>query len=102
MLPPLMTSVAIGPHLLRSCGCAPPYCSASSDVEVHDCASVLLDELAPRLDHVAHQHGEEAIGLRGVVDAHLLQRPGRRVHRGLTQLVGVHLPQALEARYLDA
>ena len=75
--------------------------SSSSDVEVRDSARVLFDELPPRLDHVAHQHREESVRRRGVLDRHLLQRARRRVHRGLTQLVGVHLTETLEARDVD-
>ena len=65
-------------------------------------AGVLLDELAPRLDLVAHQHREEAVGGRRVVHRDLRQRAGRGVHRRLAQLLGVHLAQALEALELDA
>ena len=43
-----------------------------SDVEVCDIESIVLNELAPRLDHIAHQAGEDFIRdvgiLEGVVD----------------------------------
>src|SRR5690348_4522869 len=66
------------------------------DVERRD-ARVLLDELAAWLDLVAHQHREEAVGGRGVVHRDLRERAGLRVHRGLAELVRVHLAEALEA-----
>ena len=50
----------------------------------------------PRLDLVPHQHREDLIGRRGVLERHPLQGPGRRVHRRLPKLVGVHLAEALE------
>ena len=47
---------------------AMPSCS---DVEVGDGARVFLDELATRLDLVAHQHREDAVGGGGILDRHL-------------------------------
>ena len=44
------------------------------DVEVDDVAGVVLDELAARLDLVAHQHREDLVGRGRVLDRHLLQR----------------------------
>src|SRR6266511_3566059 len=51
---------------------------------------------------VAHQIGEDPLGARRVLDRDPLQRAARGVHRRLTQLVGVHLAQALEALERDA
>src|SRR4051794_35482745 len=67
------------------------------DVQVGHFAGVALDELASRLHRVAHQHREDLVGAGGVVDRHLLERAVLGVHRGLEELVGVHLAQALEA-----
>ena len=63
---------------------------------------VLLDELAPRFDGVAHQRREEAVGGVRVLDVDADQQPLRRVHRRLPELLGVHLAEALEARELHA
>src|SRR6266567_8495987 len=62
---------------------------------------VLLDELAARLDVLAHQDAEHPVRRRGVLQHDLLQHAGVGVHRGLPKLVGVHLPQALEPGHLD-
>jgi hypothetical protein len=43
----------------------------SSDVQVLDVEGVVLDELAAGRDFVAHEEGEEGVGLGGVVDARL-------------------------------
>jgi hypothetical protein len=56
-----------------------------------------LDEVAPRLHLVAHQHGEHAVGLDGVVDLHAQQAAHGGVHGGFPQLLGVHFAQALVA-----
>src|SRR6476619_1747598 len=45
--------------------------AAGSDVEVGDLQRVVLDELATRLDHVAHERREDLVGRDGVFDAHL-------------------------------
>ena len=63
---------------------------------------VRLDELAPRLDLVAHQHREHLVRLDRVVDLHAQQAAHGRVHRGFPQLLGVHLAQALVALARDA
>src|SRR5438034_1955151 len=60
-------------------------------------AGVLLDELAARFDVLAHQHREQAIRGGGVLQRDLDQVAGLRVHRGLPELFGLHLRQALEA-----
>src|SRR3954468_15394305 len=67
--------------------------SLPSDVEVGHVAGVGLDELAPRLDLVAHEHREHALGLRGVVHGHLDKGARPRVHRRLLELGRVHLAQ---------
>ena len=45
-------------------------------LEVLDAERVLLDELAARLDHVAHQLGEEIVRLGHILHADLQQRAG--------------------------
>src|SRR3954454_6566334 len=95
MVPPPMISVpAITP---------PPSYRApgASDVDLSR-ERVVLDERAPVLDDLAHQLREQHLGLRGVLDRHLLERARLRVHRGLAQLLGVHLAEALEPVQPDA
>src|SRR6188508_3696432 len=69
-------------RLRRSCMAPLP-----SDIEIphHEC--VVLDEVATRLDQVAHEDGEYLIRLDAVIDADLEQRAPRRVHGGLPQLL---------------
>src|SRR5688572_2012920 len=69
----------------------------SLDVQVRDFARVVLDELAPGLDAVAHQHREDLRRLQVFADGDLLERAVLGVHRGVEELVGVHLAEALEA-----
>src|SRR4029077_16566873 len=64
---------------------------------------VVLDEFAPRLDHVAPQLGEDVVGLVDLLDLHLQQRTRLGVERGLPELPGVHLAEAFIAlQLLDA
>ena len=55
------------------------------------------DEVLARGDLVAHQQVEDPLGRSGVGDPDPAQRAVARVHRGLGQLVGVHLAEALVA-----
>src|SRR6266702_1741094 len=57
---------------------------------------VLLDELAPGLDVLAHQHREHPVGGGSVLERDPQQVPARRVHRGLPELLGLHLREPLE------
>ena len=52
---------------------------------------------AALLDVLAHQGREQLVGLGRVVEGDLEQDAVRRVHRGVPQLVGVHLAEALVA-----
>src|SRR5579875_1596710 len=52
--------------------------SYRSDVEEPDVLGVALDERAPRLDVLTHQHGEHLVGLGRVVHRHLGQDPAGR------------------------
>src|SRR6185503_3224621 len=69
-----------------------------SHVEVAHVERILFDELPARLDLVAHQHAEELVGAHRIVDSDAEQSPRVRAHRGLPELVGVHLAEALVAR----
>src|SRR5690242_11900501 len=48
---------------------------AGSDVQILDLESVLLDELAPGLDIVAHEGGKQVVGGGGVLQPDLQQGP---------------------------
>src|SRR6266478_5497906 len=75
---------------------------AHSDVEVADVERVLLDELAARLDLVAHQLLEHLLSVLLRTDLHAQHRARLRIHRGLPQLLRVHLAQTLVALDLDS
>src|SRR4029079_5072893 len=67
------------------------------DIEVLDVEGVVLDELAARLDLVAHERGENQGGRGVILGPDLEQRALGRIHRGFPQRVGVHLAEALVA-----
>src|SRR5712672_1869973 len=73
-----------------------------SHVKVGNGERVCLDEVAARLDEVAHQGGEGLLGRVGVADLDLQQGPNLGVECGLPQLLRVHLAEALVALHLDA
>src|SRR5438270_13836368 len=60
-----------------------------------------LDEPLAGLDIRAHQPVEDVVRLEHVLDVDAEQHPGLRVHGGLPQLYGVHLPETLVALDLD-
>ena len=53
---------------------------AGLHIQVLHVQGILLDELAPHLDVIAHQRGENLLGLGSVIQAHLQQRPRLGVH----------------------
>jgi hypothetical protein len=55
----------------------------SSDVQIDHLQRIVLDELAPRLDHVAHQGLEDGVSFAGVLDPHLKQAARLGIERGL-------------------
>ena len=63
---------------------------------------MLLDELPPRLDLVAHEDAEEVVGGAGVVHRDLQERAVGGHQGRVAQLLGVHLAEALETRDLHA
>src|SRR6266545_457014 len=73
-----------------------------SNIEVLDVERVVFDELAARLDLVAHQGGEHQVRGRVIFRLDLQERPLGRIHRGLPQRVRVHLAEALVAVDGDA
>src|SRR5438876_5276137 len=73
-----------------------------SNVEIGDAEGVGLDEVAARLDEVAHQGREGFLGGILMADPDLQQGARVGVERRLPQLLGVHLAEALVAVDLDA
>src|SRR5450759_1642448 len=74
----------------------------ASDIEEPHFLRVLLDERAPRLDLVAHEHREDLVGRLDVFHGYDLELARQGGHGGVPQLVGVHLAEPLEALPLDA
>src|SRR5438093_4027783 len=81
---------------------APSAPASVSDIEEANVLRVLLDELASRLDLVAHQGREDVVRLRGILDLDTHEHALRRVHRRLPELQGIHLAETLEPRQLHA
>ena len=54
-----------------------------------------FDEFAARFHVLAHERVEQPVGVDGLLDPDLKQRPPVGVHRRLPQLVGVHLAETL-------
>src|SRR5215472_9740181 len=71
--------------------------SVSSDVEVAHSLGVRGDEFLARLYVAAHQLFEDVVDGSDVLDLHLQKGPGGRVHRGIPELLSIHLAEALEA-----
>src|SRR5258708_453555 len=63
---------------------------------------IVLDEFAARLDDIAHQFGEDVVGLVDLLDLDLQQRALVGVARGLPELIRIHLAEAFVALQLDA
>src|SRR6478672_4756814 len=76
--------------------------SCRLDVEVLHVERVVLDELAARLDLVAHQRREHQVGLGVVLGLDLEERPLRGVHGRFPEGVRVHLAETLVAVDVEA
>src|SRR5262245_40113514 len=63
------------------------------DIEIRDVQRVLLDELPPRLHGVPHEHREHLVGADGVLHRDLEERARVRLHRGVRELLRVHLAE---------
>src|ERR1044072_1862047 len=74
-----------------------PACVEFLNVQVLYIQRVILDKASSRLHGVAHEDGENRVGLDRVVYLHLKQRALVRVHRRLPELLRVHLAQTLIA-----
>jgi hypothetical protein len=59
--------------------------------------SVLLDEFAAGFYVVAHEHGEDFVGLSSILNGDLLQETGFGVHSGFPKLFGIHLTKTFVA-----
>ena len=68
-----------------------------SDVKEPDVLGVADDERPARLDVLTHEHAEQLVGGRRVVEGDQAQDPVGGIHRGLPQFLGVHLAEALVA-----
>src|SRR5881394_1716226 len=71
-------------------------------VEVPDVERVVLDELAARLNFVAHELHEHLLGLDRIGEIDAQQLAVGRIHRSLKQFLGIHFAQSLETVNLDA
>jgi len=69
----------------------------SSNVQIGDAERILLDELAARLDHIAHQAREDLVGDIRLGDLDPKERAVGGVESRLPQLLGVHFAKALVA-----
>src|SRR5579872_2241977 len=63
---------------------------------------IVLDEFAARFDQIAHQLGEDIVGLVDLLDFHLQQRTLVDIEGGFPELVRVHLAETFVALQLDA
>jgi hypothetical protein len=63
---------------------------------------IILDEFAAGLDHIAHQLGEDVVGLVDLLDLHLQEGTFIGVERGLPELIRVHLAETFVTLKLDA
>src|SRR4051794_33162447 len=67
------------------------------DVQIGDIERIVLDELTPRFDDIAHQPGENLVGNVSLRDLNPKQRAVRRIESGFPQLLRIHLAKALVA-----
>ena len=63
------------------------------NVEIFDARRMFLDIFAARLDIVAHQKREHALGFDGILHRDLNHLAAFGVHRRFPQLMGVHFTQ---------
>src|SRR5690606_23163162 len=91
-------------RILKSLGAARTACPlVRSDSYVNACGEgVLLDKGAARLNLVAHELGEEIVGLVAFLDLHLKQRTGIDIERRLPELLRVHFAKALVALHRNS
>src|SRR5678816_2781660 len=85
MVRPVTNAPTLSPH------------GSSSNVEVSDAERVVLNELAPRLDDVAHEPREYLVGDIGLRDLDPEQRAVGGVQGCFPELLGVHFAESLVA-----
>src|SRR5688500_303132 len=71
--------------------------TAGSDIQIAHELRILLDEEPTGLDLVAHERLEDLISQNRVLHTHSTDRARIRIHRGLPQLIRVHLAKTLVA-----
>ena len=79
------------------CALRPPRRDCRLHIKVLHLKRMRLNEVAARLHYIAHKNGEHIVGASGVSDVDLQEGTLLRVHRGLPELLGVHLAKALVA-----
>jgi hypothetical protein len=75
------------PHTAKAAGRIPPWTGgkaalarpAALGVQIFHTQGITLDEIAPRLYHIAHQLGKNIIGLCQIINFHLQQGARFRV-----------------------
>src|SRR6185503_9003702 len=73
-----------------------------SNIQVLRFQGMLLDEPPPGIHIGPHEDGEVLVGLVRILQPHFQESPLLRVHGGLEELIGVHLPQSLEPLHAEA
>src|SRR5262245_2667586 len=91
--PPAISRAATAPPMKPFAPVRKMRIATSLDIQVGDAQRVGLDEVAPRLDEVAHQLGEDQVGVRAFLDLDLEQRAHIGVERRFPELLRVHLAQ---------
>lgn len=84
------TATTVACKAVNHQACRRPGSGLGSDIQLANVERVGLDEVAPWLDLVAHQHGENLLCFHRIVDTNLEQHPAIRVHSGLPELVRIH------------
>src|ERR1019366_7721371 len=70
---------------------------SGSTIQVAHAQCIGLDELAARLDFLAHQAGKYFVRRNSILDLNAEQAPRLRVHRGFPELLRIHLAQTFVA-----
>src|SRR4051812_11544235 len=75
--------------------------NSALNVQIADGARVGLDELPARGHLVAHEHVKDFISHDRVLELHLQDSPGDRIHGGLPELLRVHLAETFVTLDVD-
>ena len=71
-----------------------------SNVEIGDIECIFLNELAARLNHIAHQFDENIVSLNAFLDAHLQQGTRIAIKGRFPKLLRIHFSEAFVALHL--